>query len=232
MVGRGRRGGAIGAELPFGPLARLPRVATLLVGPDAGIVRWAPILALAAVALWLLVRSRRVRLGRMLPERREAEHAVALCLAVCGAQFAVAVLATPSVTGPWFPGRALAPALAVAVPLVAWGLRHAPRAGAVLGALTARRACGCSRGCDLRLPRTPVRREAWTECAARGSRGERDRSEVDLAPLREAREAVLGERVPVGRGRDPLAPARADPGIAVQRAEADADRAAAARDPR
>ena len=135
--GAGGVEGAIGAELPFGPLARLPRVATLLVGPDAGIVRWAPILALAAVALWLLVRSRRVRLGRMLPERREAEHAVALCLAVCGAQFAVAVLATPSVTGPWFPGRPLAPALAVAVPLVAWGLRHAPRAGALLGALTA-----------------------------------------------------------------------------------------------
>ena len=135
--GSGGVEGAIGTDLPFGPLERVPRFATLLVGPDAGIVRWAPILVLAGAAAWLLVRSRRARLGRLVSERREAEHVAALCLAVLAVQLAVAALAAPSITGPWFPGRELAPTLAVAVPLVAWGLRHMPRAGAVLGALTA-----------------------------------------------------------------------------------------------
>src|SRR5690349_12964221 len=129
--------GAIGAELPFGPAARLPRLATVLVGPDAGMVRWAPVLALAGAAAWLLVRSRRARLGRLIPERREAEHVAALCLAVVAAQLVVAALVAPAVAGPWFAGRHLAPALAVSVPLVAWGLQHWPRTGAVLGALTA-----------------------------------------------------------------------------------------------
>jgi hypothetical protein len=38
--------------------------------------------------------------------------------------------------GFWFPGRYLVPALPLAVALVAWGLRHAPRVGAALAALT------------------------------------------------------------------------------------------------
>ena len=45
--GSGGVEGAIGTDLPFGPLERVPRFAAVLVGPDAGIVRWAPILALA-----------------------------------------------------------------------------------------------------------------------------------------------------------------------------------------
>ena len=38
--------------------------------------------------------------------------------------------------GPWFPARWLIAALPVAAPLAAWGLRHAPRVGAVLAATT------------------------------------------------------------------------------------------------
>ena len=38
--------------------------------------------------------------------------------------------------GFWFPGRHLLAALPLSVPLVAWGLRHAPRLGAALAALT------------------------------------------------------------------------------------------------
>ena len=48
----------------------------------------------------------------------------------------VAAFLVPAISGDWFAARHLAPALAVAGALVAWGLRHAPRLGAVLGAIT------------------------------------------------------------------------------------------------
>jgi hypothetical protein len=115
---------------------RLPRLASLFVDRDVGLLRWAPILALAFLGVWLLVRSRRERLGRLIAEQRDAEHAAFLALAVCMAQVAVAVLVPPALAGAWFPGLQLLPALPCAVPLVAWGLRHAPRVGALLAGLT------------------------------------------------------------------------------------------------
>ena len=117
-----------------GYVERLPRLAALWVQREAGLLRWAPVLALAFLGAWLLWRSRRERLGRLVAERRDAEHAAFLALAVCAGQVAVAVLALPRIGG--LPGAALAPALPCAVPLVAWGLRHAPRAALALGALT------------------------------------------------------------------------------------------------
>ena len=42
----------------------------------------------------------------------------------------------PTIDGNWFAARSLAPALPTAGALVAWGLRHAPRRTAVLGALS------------------------------------------------------------------------------------------------
>jgi hypothetical protein len=38
--------------------------------------------------------------------------------------------------GSWFPGRHLIAVLPLAIPLVGWGLRHAPRTGGVLSVLT------------------------------------------------------------------------------------------------
>ena len=65
---------------------RVTRVATLLVDADGGLLRWAPLFALAAGGAWLLWHSRRTRVARAVPERRDAEHAAFICLAVCGAQ--------------------------------------------------------------------------------------------------------------------------------------------------
>ena len=113
---------------------RLPRLATLWLDRDAGLLRWAPLLALAFLGAWLLWRSRRDRIGKLVAERRDAEHAAFLALAVCAAQVGVAAFALPRVGG--MPATALAVALPCAVPLVAWGLRHAPRVGIALGALT------------------------------------------------------------------------------------------------
>ena len=115
---------------------RAPRLVGLWIDRTYGLLRWAPVLALAFFALWLLWRSRRDRLSQALPEQRDVEVAVTLCALVCAAQVTVAALVAPTMFGFWFPGRHLVPALPLAVALVAWGLRHAPRAGAALAALT------------------------------------------------------------------------------------------------
>jgi hypothetical protein len=112
--------------------SRLPRLATLWLDGDVGLLRWAPVVALAFLGAWLLWRSRRERLARLVAEQRDAEHAAFLALAVCAGQVAVAVFTARSVE----PGAQLVAALPCAVPQVAWGLRRAPRVGAVLGAVT------------------------------------------------------------------------------------------------
>jgi hypothetical protein len=125
-----------GAEFPLGYVERVPRLVALWLDRDVGLLRWAPILALAFYAAWLLWRSRREHLARAVPARAEAEVAAGLLLAVCAGALVVAAFAAPALRGPWFPGRHLVCALPCAAALVGWGLRHAPRAGAVLGVLT------------------------------------------------------------------------------------------------
>jgi hypothetical protein len=127
---------ATDAAFPGGYLERLPRLAGLLVDPEDGLLRWAPAFALALAGGWWLWRSHRDGLARAVPQLREIELTGDLCAAVLLAQVAVAALLTSSAFGPWFPGRHLLPALPLAIPLVAWGLRRAPRLGAALGALT------------------------------------------------------------------------------------------------
>ncbi|MDX6680088.1 MAG: hypothetical protein QOG94_127 [Solirubrobacteraceae bacterium] len=124
-------------DLAIGDVAaRAPRLVALWLDRTYGLLRWAPVLAVAFYALWLLWRSRRDRLARALPERRHVEVAATLCALVCASQVFVATFVAPTMFGFWFPGRYLVPALPLAVALVAWGLRHAPRTGTVLAALT------------------------------------------------------------------------------------------------
>jgi len=115
---------------------RAPRLVGLWLDRTYGVLRWAPVIALAFYALWLLWRSRRDHIARALPERADVEVAATLCALMCAAQVLVATFVTPTMFGFFFPGRYLLAALPVAVPLVAWGLRNAPRTGAVLAALT------------------------------------------------------------------------------------------------
>jgi hypothetical protein len=116
--------------------ARAPRLVGLWIDRSYGVLRWAPILALAFFALWLLWRSRRDRLADALPDRRDVEVAATLVALTCAAQVLVATFVAPTMFGFWFPGRYLLAAFPLAVALVAWGLRSAPRTGAVLAALT------------------------------------------------------------------------------------------------
>jgi hypothetical protein len=110
-------------------LERAPRLITLWLDPGEGLLRWAPIFAFVFFAVWLLRRSRAERLARVVPQRAGAEAAAGLALAVVAAVLVVAVFLVPRLDA-----RHLVPALPVAAALVAWGLRHAPRVGAALGA--------------------------------------------------------------------------------------------------
>lgn len=127
---------ATDAGFPVGYLERSYRLAALFIDREYGLLRWAPVLVLAFLGLWLLWRSRRERVARAVPAVRDIELTAALCAAALGAQLLVAAFLAPTMFGFWFPGRHLLTALPLAVPLAAWGLRHAPRLGAALAALT------------------------------------------------------------------------------------------------
>jgi hypothetical protein len=120
-----------GADTLGDYLGRAPRLAALCLDRDVGLVRWAPVLLLVLFSVWLLWRARRAHLARAVAEHADAEAAAGLSLLVCGAVLLVAAFAAPTLTG-----RHLVVAFPVAVGLVAWGLRHAPRTGGVLAALT------------------------------------------------------------------------------------------------
>jgi hypothetical protein len=127
---------ATDASFPIGYLERAYRLVALFLDRDYGLLRWAPLFALAFPGLWFLWRSHRDRLARAVPDLREIELTATICAAALGAQLVVAAFLAPTMFGFWFPPRHLLAALPLAVPLVAWGLRHAPRVGTVLALLT------------------------------------------------------------------------------------------------
>jgi hypothetical protein len=127
---------ATDASFPGGYVDRAYRLVALFIDREYGLLRWAPVFLLAFVGLWLLWRSRRDRLARAVPAIREIELTARLCAAAIGAQLVVAAFLAPTMFGFWFPARHLLAGLPLAIPLVAWGLRFAPRLGAVLAVLT------------------------------------------------------------------------------------------------
>jgi len=132
----GAAGGSAGVEDASTLLGRVPALLGTLVDREAGLLRWAPVLALAGVSLWLLARSRRDRIALALPERIDVEVAAAVLAATVAAGLAAAALAAPSIRGPWLVPSDVLVVLPVAGALAAWGLRHAPRAGGALALVT------------------------------------------------------------------------------------------------
>jgi len=124
--------GGTGADFPLGYMRRAYRLAALLIDREVGLLRWAPVLALAILGAWLLLRERRGGLARAIPTRRSEQAAAALCALVCGTQLLVAAFVMPTMFGFWFPGLHLVAAMPLAVPLVGFGLRRVPRLGALL----------------------------------------------------------------------------------------------------
>lgn len=127
---------ATGASSVGDYLARAYRLVALFIDREYGLLRWAPVFVLAFAGLWWLWRSHRDRLARAVPMLREIELTGDLCAAVLAVQLLVAAFLAPTMFGPWFAGRQLLAALPLAIPLVAWGLRHAPRVGSALAGLT------------------------------------------------------------------------------------------------
>lgn len=127
---------ATDASFPGGYLERAYRLVALFVDRNYGLLRWAPVFVLAFAGLWWLWRSRRERLARALPQVREVELAASLCAAALAAQLLVAAFAAPTMFGFWFPPRHLLACLPLAVPLVGLGVRHMPRVGSALVAIT------------------------------------------------------------------------------------------------
>jgi hypothetical protein len=127
---------ATDAAFPGGYLDRAYRLVALFLDRSYGLLRWAPVFALAFVGLWWLWCSHRDRLARAVPGVREIELTAGLCAAVLGAQLLVAAFLAPTMFGFWFPPRHLLAGLPLAIPLMAWGLRHLPRLGTALVALT------------------------------------------------------------------------------------------------
>jgi hypothetical protein len=96
----------IAHHLEFGN--RLYRLVGLWIDREFGLVRWAPILALALPAVWPVARSpERIRWWLLLP---------------LTAEILVAVFLSITMRGWWFPGRMLIVVLPLMVPLVAVGL--------------------------------------------------------------------------------------------------------------
>jgi hypothetical protein len=114
-------------------VGRAYRLVALLIDREYGLLRWAPVLALAAVGAVALWRERRSGLALAIPGLRREESAALLCAAAALAQFLVATFLAPTMFGFWFPGRHVLPALLLTVPLIALGLRRAPRMGTALG---------------------------------------------------------------------------------------------------
>jgi hypothetical protein len=115
------------------PGERVYRLAGLLVDPDYGVIRWAPLFALTLAGGWWLWRSRREHLARAVPGLHSVEAGAGLCAAVAGVQLVVAALLVPTAE---FPARHLVPALPLCVPLAALGMRRMPRLGTALAVLS------------------------------------------------------------------------------------------------
>ncbi|HEX8120467.1 MAG TPA: hypothetical protein VF549_04295 [Solirubrobacteraceae bacterium] len=130
-------GDATGASDGSDYLSRAGRLVSLWIDPDWGILVWAPFGALAFFALELLVRSVRERLSVALPSIVDVQVTAGFLVALCAAQLAVAAFLSPVFEDAGgFPGRELLAVVPVAAALCAWALRHAPRVGGGLGALT------------------------------------------------------------------------------------------------
>lgn len=125
-------GAVTGAGTAVEYLERAYRFVALFIDREFGLLRWAPVFALAFLGLWLLARGKREQLAAVIPEHQRAESAAGLCACAIGAQLVTAALLAPAIFGLWFSARDLLAALPLAVALVAWGLRHTPRAGALL----------------------------------------------------------------------------------------------------
>ena len=127
---------ATDADSAAGYVARAYRLVAHYIDRNGGLLRWAPVFLLAFAGLWWLWRMHRDHLSRAVADVRQVELTGGLCAAVLGAHWVTASFLAPTMFGFSFPPRHLLAALPMAIPLIALGLRHMPRIGITLSALT------------------------------------------------------------------------------------------------
>ncbi|MCW2998752.1 MAG: hypothetical protein JWN65_2301 [Solirubrobacterales bacterium] len=133
---RSSGGPATGAGDAGEQLARLPRLLGVLVDSSAGALRWAPVLALALVAVWLLWRSHRDRWAAAISDQVDVQVTGILLVLIGAAGVAGAAFARPSLHGPWLVSPDVVVVLPCAAALGALALRRYARLGGVLIAVT------------------------------------------------------------------------------------------------
>ena len=126
---------ATGADSLGDYLGRCWRIVALFLDRQYGLVRWAPVAALIVVGVWVLYRSARERLGRAIAGLDEELGVARLCGYAALATVVTAAFLLPVLDAYGFPGRPLVPVIPLTVPLIALGLRQAPRVGFVLALL-------------------------------------------------------------------------------------------------
>src|SRR3954452_19946508 len=126
---------ATGADSLSDYLSRSWRIVALFLDQHYGLVRWAPVAGLIFAGVWVLSRSSRERLGRVIAGLDEELGLARLCGYAALATAVTAALVIPVLGSYGFPGRPLIPAIPLTLPLVALGLRHSPRIGALLSLL-------------------------------------------------------------------------------------------------
>jgi hypothetical protein len=126
---------ATGASTLGDYLGRTWRLPALFLDRAYGLLRWAPVAALAFAGAWTLYRTGRERLAHAIAGIAE-EHGVArLCALAALAQVLVATFFVAHLNGGVFPTRELVAIAPLAVPLTALGLRRLPRLGTALALL-------------------------------------------------------------------------------------------------
>ena len=151
-------------------LERIPRLAALWIDRDVGLLRWAPVLRAQRRSRPGCCGARAAPTSRAWSaERGDAEVAAELSLLVCAGVSSSRCSPRRRWAASGSRRATSMAAFPVAAALAAWGLRHAPRTGAVLGALTLL----CSAWLVLALAFGDADgwvHPAWTRRTGRGSR--------------------------------------------------------------
>jgi hypothetical protein len=116
-------------------LDRSWRIVALFLDRSYGLLRWAPVAALAFAGAWVLYRAGRERLSRAIAGLDEEYRVARLCGTAVLATVLTAALFVPSLEANGFPGRELVVVLPITIPLIAMGLRQSPRIGGLLALL-------------------------------------------------------------------------------------------------
>jgi len=123
---------ATGASTLGDYLGRTWRIVAIFLDRNYGVVRWAPIAAIAFTGAWVLYRAGRERLAHAIAGIGEELAVARLCALAALVGVVTVALFVPHIATGGFPVRGVIAVVPLTVPLIALGLRQAPRIGLAL----------------------------------------------------------------------------------------------------